>query len=163
MLLTKDRKKHQIGIIKFLFSCIYPNNFNVVILIRIYHFLERHNLPTFLIHRLLYHIHGLEFAKNCQIGEGISFPHPRGILFTEGTRIEENCVINGNVRFIGRHGSAPTVRENVFIGDSAIILGGVTLERETVVGAGSVVTKSFQKKVSIAGNPAKIIKHSTKR
>jgi hypothetical protein len=88
MFLQKDRISHNIGIIKFLFSCVYPNNFNVIILLRLYQFLERRNLPTFIAFRILYHIHGLEFAKNCKIGFGVSFPHSKGVLFTQGTIIE---------------------------------------------------------------------------
>ena len=48
--------------------------------------------------------------------------------------------------------------DNCWIGMNAIILPGVTLGPHTVVGAGSVVTKSFSDGWSvIAGNPAKII------
>lgn len=36
-------------------------------------------------------------------------------------------------------------------------IGGVTLADNTIVGAGSVVTKSFEANSVIAGNPAKMI------
>jgi len=45
-----------------------------------------------------------------------------------------------------------------WIGANAIILPGVTIGRNSVVGAGSVVTKSFGARVMVAGNPAKLIK-----
>lgn len=47
-----------------------------------------------------------------------------------------------------------------WIGMGAIILPGVTIGDNTIVGAGSVVTKSFPNgNCVIGGNPAKIIKH----
>ena len=52
-----------------------------------------------------------------------------------------------------------TIGENCWIGMNAMVLPGVILGNHTIVGAGSVVTKSFEKgNCIIAGNPAKVIK-----
>ena len=51
-----------------------------------------------------------------------------------------------------------TIGNNCFIGNKTIVLPGVTLADNTIVGAGSVVTHSFLKEgCIIAGNPARII------
>jgi maltose O-acetyltransferase len=47
--------------------------------------------------------------------------------------------------------------ENVFIGDRVTILKGVTIGSDSVVGAGSVVTRSIPSGVIAAGNPARVL------
>ena len=55
--------------------------------------------------------------------------------------------------------SRPIVlEENVFLGARVIVLGGVTIGRDSVVGAGSVVTRDIPPGVIAAGNPAKVIR-----
>ncbi len=50
------------------------------------------------------------------------------------------------------------LEENVWVGDSSIICKGVTIGRNSIIGAGSVVTSDVPANVVAAGNPAKIIK-----
>jgi maltose O-acetyltransferase len=47
---------------------------------------------------------------------------------------------------------------NVWIGGAAVILPGVTIGDNAVIGAGSVVTKDVPANVVVAGNPAKAIR-----
>lgn len=55
--------------------------------------------------------------------------------------------------------SHPILIENkCWVGFNVIILKGVTLSEECIVGAGSVVTRSFEKGSVVAGNPAALIK-----
>lgn len=55
--------------------------------------------------------------------------------------------------------SAPIVIEDdVWIGAHSIVLKGVTIGARSIIGAGSVVTKSIPADCIAAGNPAKIIK-----
>lgn len=49
------------------------------------------------------------------------------------------------------------IGNNCFIGARAFIMPGVEIGDNTIVGAGSLVTKSFPANVVIGGNPAKII------
>lgn len=50
------------------------------------------------------------------------------------------------------------IEDNVFLGTGAIILKGVTIGRNSVVGAGAVVTKDVPPNSVVAGNPARVIK-----
>ena len=50
------------------------------------------------------------------------------------------------------------LKDNVWIGDSAIICKGVTIGENSIIGAGSVVTKDVPANSVFAGNPAKLVK-----
>lgn len=50
------------------------------------------------------------------------------------------------------------IGENVWIGDKATILGGVSVGDNAIIGANSVVTKNVPPNCVVAGVPAKIIK-----
>lgn len=56
--------------------------------------------------------------------------------------------------------SAPIVIEDdVWVGAHSIILKGVTIGARSIIGAGSVVTKSIPADCVAAGNPCKVIKY----
>jgi len=51
-----------------------------------------------------------------------------------------------------------TIGDNVWLGGGVIVCPGVTIGRDTVVGAGSVVTKDLPPSVLAVGNPARVIR-----
>lgn len=53
---------------------------------------------------------------------------------------------------------AVKIEDNVWLGYGAIVLKGVTIGENSVIGAGSVVTKNIPANVVAAGNPCKVIK-----
>lgn len=50
------------------------------------------------------------------------------------------------------------IGQKCFIGSNAIIMPGVTIGDEVIVGSGAVVTKDVPSNCIVAGNPAKVIK-----
>jgi hypothetical protein len=86
------------------------------------------------------------------------------IVLGKGTYLGPNVgIITANHRFddLDQHseGKAVVIGEKCWIGMNSVILPGVVLGPNTVVGAGSVVTKSFPAGYQvIAGNPARVLR-----
>jgi maltose O-acetyltransferase len=51
-----------------------------------------------------------------------------------------------------------TIGDNVWLGGGVIVLPGVTIGPDTVVGAGAIVTKDLPPGVVAVGNPARIVR-----
>ncbi|MBB3119420.1 sugar O-acetyltransferase [Pseudoduganella violacea] len=50
------------------------------------------------------------------------------------------------------------IEDNVWLGGGAIVLAGVTIGQNSVIGAGAVVTKNIPANVVAVGNPARVIR-----
>jgi maltose O-acetyltransferase len=62
----------------------------------------------------------------------------------------------------GWEGSAPIrIGDNVWFGGGVIVLPGVTIGADTVVGAGAVVTRDLPAGVLALGNPARVVRSLT--
>lgn len=96
-----------------------------------------------------------------------------GVYIWDGITIEDNVFVGPCVAFTNdlhpRSKSFPEefkktlVKKGASIGANATILPGVTLGRNCMVGAGSVVTKSVPDNAVVIGNPAKILKYIESR
>ena len=111
---------------------------------------------------------GSTVGKNCKISSH-SF-------ICEGVTIEDNVFIGHNVTFINdrfprattEEGKIQTdkdwhciqtlVKRSASIGSSATILCGITVGENSIIGAGSMVTKDIPPNTIVAGNPAKILR-----
>lgn len=86
------------------------------------------------------------------------------IYIGKGTKIAPNVGIitanhDSNDPSLQAEGQPVQIGRNCWIGMNAVILPGVTLGDNTVVGAGSIVTRSFPLgKCVIAGSPARLIR-----
>ncbi|OMJ07310.1 putative acetyltransferase [Smittium culicis] len=67
--------------------------------------------------------------------------------------------LEAQLRISGQEYSRPIkIGDNVWIGGGSIVLPGITIGNNSVVAAGSVVTKDVPENVVVAGNPAKFMK-----
>lgn len=88
----------------------------------------------------------IEIGDGTQIGPGVQFyaaDHPRDAV-SRAAGIEF-----GKPIVIGR---------NVWIGGNSVILPGVTIGNDAIIGAGSVVTRDVQEGATVVGNPARPVR-----
>lgn len=91
----------------------------------------------------------LKFGNDCLIG-------PRCIFRTSNHNFQSIEVL---IRKQGHTSKNITVGDNVWIGAYAVVLPGVTIGSNSVVGAGSIVTKDVPEFAIAVGNPARVIKY----
>jgi UDP-2-acetamido-3-amino-2,3-dideoxy-glucuronate N-acetyltransferase len=116
----------------------------------------------------------VEIQKNAEIGRNCKVSSHTFIC--EGVRIEDNVFIGHGVMFTNdkypratnRDGSQQTeedwevvptlVKKGASIGSGAVVIAGVTIGENSIVGAGAVVTKDVPPETIVAGVPAKILR-----
>lgn len=84
-------------------------------------------------------------------------------IFASGITLrvtDAHAIIDKNTGKVLNHGKDINIGNHVWVAADSTILKGVSLPDWTVVGAGSIVTKSFtETNCAIAGNPAKLLRH----
>lgn len=110
---------------------------------------------------------GVKIGEKCRV-ESLNFGSEPYLV-----KIGNHVTVGANVQFITHDGGVWIFREehphidvlapikignNVFIGINSIIMPGVTIGDNTVIAAGSIVTKNISSNVVAGGAPARIIK-----
>jgi acetyltransferase-like isoleucine patch superfamily enzyme len=90
------------------------------------------------------------------------------VLIGEGSACSQNCFISGqshhyediskNFLRQGIQTNQVVIGKNVWIGANSVILPGVKIGDNSVIGAGSTIVKDVPANCVVAGNPVKIIK-----
>lgn len=114
---------------------------------------------------LIYHPHRCEIGARTRV-VGICTIYAEGeVSIGDDVWIASHCVISSVThptdpieRRTGKLIFAPVyIQDNVWIGAGAVIMPGVTIGREAIVGAGAVVTKDVPPEMTVVGVPARRI------
>jgi len=159
-----------------LIELLFDPGFRVVAYYRIALYLKNFKFPRRIAHIFgdlilmrLMRVPGVEFRTKFIIGEGLRVYHPHDIVIGKNVRIGKNVTIFNGVTLGARtliveddckeqDSRYPIIGDNVTIFPGAKILGPVTIGDNCIVGANSVVNKSFPANSIIAGSPARLIR-----
>lgn len=110
----------------------------------------------------------LDFGHNLKLGKGVFINHSFIGSASGGIVIEDNVQIAPHVTILTINHDpyarnialckTVTLKKNAWIGASVTILPGVTIGENTIIGAGSVVTKDIPANSIAVGNPARVIR-----
>lgn len=116
-----------------------------------------------------------DYGKHIEVGKNFFANYNCTIIDVAKVVIGDNCQMAPNVSIytaghpvhpVARnsayeYGIEVTIGDNVWIGGNTVILPGVHIGSNTVIGAGSVVTHDIPDWVVAAGNPCKVIRKIT--
>lgn len=116
-----------------------------------------------------------DYGFHIEVGENFFANYNCTIIDVAKVKIGDNCQLAPNVAIytaghpvhpdsrnsLYEYGIGVTLGDNVWIGGNTVILPGVHIGSNTVIGAGSVVTKDIPDWVIAAGNPCKVIREIT--
>ena len=113
---------------------------------------------------------GAKIGRRCKVSshtficEGVTIEDEvfigHHVVFTND--LFPRATANGQLQTDADWKCVPTlVKRGASIGSGAVLLCGITIGENSVVGAGSVVTKDVPANAIVAGNPARVMKKST--
>lgn len=116
-----------------------------------------------------------DYGSHIEVGKNFFANYNCTIVDVAKVTIGDNCQMAPNVAIytaghpihpVSRnsayeYGIEVTIGDNVWIGGSTVIVPGVHIGSNTVIGAGSVVTKDIPDWVVAAGNPCRVIREIT--
>jgi serine O-acetyltransferase len=109
-------------------------------------------------------VFGIDIHPAARIGRGVFIDHATGVVIGETATVGNNVVILHDVT-LGATGKDrgdrhPKVDDDVFIGAGAKILGNIPVGKGATVGAGSIVLREVPPGATVAGIPARVVRHA---
>lgn len=106
---------------------------------------------------------GIQLHPSAQIGKGLYMPHFAGIVIGEGVVIGDNCDLYQHTTLgyseVDGEPGYPQIGNRVLILAGAVVVGGITVGSDTLVGANAVVIESVPDHAFVGGVPGRILSY----
>jgi acetyltransferase-like isoleucine patch superfamily enzyme len=102
---------------------------------------------------------GMDIGKDVRISlrARLDFTNPHGVHIGDGTHVAFDSVIFAHDMSRAFH-TDTFIGKNCFIGARSIVMPGVRIGDQCIVGSGAVVTKQIPSGSIVAGNPARVLR-----
>jgi acetyltransferase-like isoleucine patch superfamily enzyme len=110
------------------------------------------------IESFVYAEEGVLIGDNCKVKPFVFIP--TGVIIEEGVFVGPNVTFTNDKRPRAKGDwvlHKTRVKSGASLGANSVILPGITIGKQSMIGAGSVVTKDVPDKAIVVGNPATII------
>jgi serine O-acetyltransferase len=119
-----------------------------------------------LAHRQSTGLAGMDLPWSTALGAGIAVPHGWGTVISSLARVGNNVTIFHGVTLGrkdtilpgGREIGFPVIEDDVWIGPHAIIVGGITIGRGSIIAGGALVTRDVPAHSMVMGNPGQVVR-----
>ncbi|WP_267405634.1 MULTISPECIES: serine acetyltransferase [unclassified Chryseobacterium] len=147
---------------QLLSKCINPNLHFIYVLRKSQKHLKTPGLNIFWKFVLRHYQikYGYQIYPETEIGEGLYLGHWGALVINPKAKIGKNCNIAQGVTIgqqnRGKSQGFPTIEDEVWIGTNAVIVGGITIGRNTLIAPNSYVNFDVPADSVVMGNPGKI-------
>lgn len=115
----------------------------------------------FLWLRRLKYKYGIDISYRTHIGKGLYIGHFGGIVIHGDAIIGENCNLSQGITIgvlnRGKKAGVPRIGNRVFIGPGAVILGGIAIGNDALIGTNAIVTFDVPDRSVVASPTASIV------
>ncbi len=163
---VRERDPASTGSVEIIFTY---SGLHALIFYRITNYLKKKNvlfLPRF-ISQFAKWLTGIEIHPGAAIGKGLFIDHGMGVVVGETAVIGDNVTLFQGVTLGGtgkekgkRH---PTILDNVVVGAGAKVLGNITIGKNVMIGANSVVLRDVPDDSTVVGVPGRVARKKGKR
>lgn len=146
-------------------SIITNRGFKYTVLKRKTQYYKTRNRILYYYYRILLRInsskYGFQIPYSVEIDRGFSINHWGRIIINEDVIIGKNVSISTGVvlgkEFRGKREGAPIIKNEVFIGANAVVVGKVVIGNNVLIAPNSYINFDVPDNSIVIGNPAKIV------